>query len=245
MKLPTKRSIPSRIDPKLLVIFSLPKVGKTSLMAGLDNNLIIDMENGADFYNSMSVQAKSVSELSEIAKAIKDDGMPYKYITLDTVSALEDIVLPLAKSLYKETPMGRNYKGEDVRTLPNGAGYMYTRIAFFKIVETFKDLCDTLILLGHVKDKYIEKKPGEEIIAAELDLTGKTKSITSAKSDAIAWLYRKGNQNILSFKTSDTVICGARSNHLKNEEIVVSELKDDGTLDTYWNRVFKELDEKE
>ena len=45
-------------------------------------------------------------------------------ITIDTVSALEDISLELANKLYKNTPMGRNWIGDDVTKLPNGAGIL-------------------------------------------------------------------------------------------------------------------------
>jgi hypothetical protein len=50
-------------------------------------------------------------------------------------------------------------------------------------------------------------------------------------------MYRKGNKTILSFKTNDEVTCGARPEHLRNEEIVVSEMVN-GTLTTDWSKVF-------
>ena len=47
----------------------------------------------------------------------------YKYITIDTISALEEnYAIDLALKIYKDTPMGKNFQGTDVRTLPNGAG---------------------------------------------------------------------------------------------------------------------------
>ena len=53
-------------------------------------------------------------------------------------------------------------------------------------------------------------------------------------------MFRKGNQNILSFKTTDEVSCGARSPHLSNQEIVVSEfIEETGEIKTYWDRIFK------
>jgi hypothetical protein len=51
-------------------------------------------------------------------------------------------------------------------------------------------------------------------------------------------LYRKGNQNILSFKTTDDVGCGARPDHLKNVEIVISEINEEGEITTHWDKVF-------
>jgi hypothetical protein len=80
-------------------------------------------------------------------------------------------------------------------------------------------------------------KNGTDVNALELDLTGKIKRITCANSDAIGYLYRKGKQNILSFNTSDDIACGARPTHLRNQEIVVSEMTDKGVV-THWDKIF-------
>lgn len=55
----------------------------------------------------------------------------------------------------------------------------------------------------------------------------------------IMYMYRKGNQTILSFKTNEEVTCGARPIHLRNEEIVISEINEKGELITHWDKVFK------
>jgi hypothetical protein len=82
------------------------------------------------------------------------------------------------------------------------------------------------------------EKNGAEFNSLDLDLTGKLKRITTSNADAIGYLYRKGNKNILSFKTADDIACGARPEHLRNQEIVVSEIKEDGTVITNWDKIF-------
>ena len=83
------------------------------------------------------------------------------------------------------------------------------------------------------------EKDGANFSAMDIDLTGKLKRITAAHVDAIGYLYRKGSKkNILSFKTAGDVTCGARPEHLKNKEIVISELDEDGKLITHWNQIF-------
>ena len=57
----------------------------------------------------------------------------------------------------------------DVRQLPSGAGYLYLRNALKEMVNMFKPLCDTLILVCHVKDKQI-KKNDEETTEMSVDL---------------------------------------------------------------------------
>ena len=235
--LPTKKVKANRVNPKRLIIYSKPKTGKTSAFAGLDGNLIIDLENGADYVEAIKVKANNLQELKEIGKAIKEANYPYEYVTIDTVTALEDMVMPLAINLYKQTAMGKNYSGDSILTLPNGAGYLYIRQAFFQVLDFIDTLAPQIILSGHIKDKQVDDK-GEMVMSANIDLTGKIKSLICANADAIGYMYRKGDQTILSFKTNEEVTCGARPEHLRNEEIVISEMKD-GKLQTYWDKVYK------
>jgi hypothetical protein len=43
---------------------------------------------------------------------------------------------------------------------------------------------------------------------------------------------------MLSFKTSEEVTCGARPEHLRNEEIVVSEMNEKGELEFHWDKIY-------
>lgn len=239
-------------SPKNLIIFSKPKAGKTSLMAGLEGALIIDMEDGSDYVTAMKIKVKSVQELKEIGEEIKKQGSPYKYIAIDTITALEELCEPYAEILYSQTPMGSSWFKKDengkwakdggkgkygrLTALPNGGGWLYVREAFNKMLAYIDTLAPHIILLGHVKDSLLDKS-GTEFSSVDLSLTGKMKQIATSQSDAIGYLYRKGNQNILSFKTSDQIACGARPEHLRNAEIVVSEMVD-GKLVTHWDKVF-------
>lgn len=131
MELPVKKNKALLTNPKLLVIFSKPKAGKTTLLSLLDNNLILDLEDGTDYIDSLSVKIKNLTDLREVRAAIIKMGKPYKYISFDTITALEDLCLELALIEYRNTPMGKNfglladgtYEYKDIRTLPNGGGY--------------------------------------------------------------------------------------------------------------------------
>ncbi len=243
--LPKKKSSALHKSPKNLILFSKPKVGKTSLLAQLDDCLIIDLEKGSDYVDALKITASSVEEIKAIGEQIKKEGHPYKYIALDTITALEEMCIPYAEVIYSKTSMGQNWFKEgtggkaiygSIINLPNGAGYAYLRDAFTRVVEYVKSLAPRVILVGHIKDTLLEKG-GTEFNALDLDLTGKLKRITTSQSDAVGYLYRKGNKNILSFKTSDEVSCGARPEHLRNQEIVISELVD-GKLNVNWDKVF-------
>ena len=236
--LPTKKASIERINPKRLIIYSKPKAGKTTAYSLLKDNLILDLENGADYVEALKIKINSLQELLEAGKAIKEAGCPYKYVTVDTVTALEDMIMPLAIKLYKQTSMGKNYDGDNVLSLANGAGYLYLRQAFFQVLDFIDTLAPHIILSGHIKDKQVDDK-GEMVMAANIDLTGKIKSLICANADAIGYMFRKGNQTILSFKTTDEVTCGARPQHLQSEEIVLSEMNDKGEIVSHWDKVYK------
>jgi hypothetical protein len=235
--LPTKKVKAERVNPKRLIIYSKPKTGKTTAFAGLEDNLLMDLENGSDYVDALKIKVNSLQELLEAGKAIKDAGKPYKFVTIDTVTALEDMVGPLAVKLYKQTSMGKNYDGDNVLSLANGAGYLYLRQAFFQVLDFIDTLAPHIILSGHIKDKQVDDK-GEMVLAANIDLTGKIKSLICANADAIGYMFRKGNKTILSFKTSEEVTCGARPEHLRNEEIVVSEMNDKGEIEFHWDKIY-------
>ena len=237
IKLPTEKVKASRVNAKRLVLYSKPKTGKTTALSMLENNLIIDLEDGTDFLDSLSVKATSVQDIQQIGEAIKQAGNPYKYVTIDTVTILEDMVKPLALANYKRTPIGTNYKEDDILKLPQGAGYYWLREAFFKVLNYVDTLADSIILSGHIKDKRIGDT-GELVDAANIDLTGKIKSLICANADAVGYLYRSDNKTMLSFKSNDEITCGARPEHLKNQEIVLLESDKEGKLVSHWDKIY-------
>lgn len=123
ISLPTKPIDAVTQDPKNLIIFGLPKAGKTTALSTLPNNLILDIEDGSDYVSALKVKANNVKEIKEVCEAIKEAGCPYDFITIDTVTALEDLAKPLALALYKKTPAGMNdILTKDVLTIAHGAG---------------------------------------------------------------------------------------------------------------------------
>ena len=116
--------------------------------------------------------------------------------------------------------MGKNFdpdnKGLSVLSLPQGAGYLYLRIAYKKWLDRLNKLADHIILVGHLKDKVTEKK-GKEVTSKDLDLTGKIRSITCANADAIGYVYRENDKTMISFDSGTDVNAGSRCDHLKGQ----------------------------
>lgn len=244
--LPTAKNTKKTDNPKNLIMFGLPKCGKTTSLAELPDCLIVDMENGSDYVEGYSIKATNYVELFKIAKALTTEEHNYKFIALDTITALEDIALDLAKKRYQESPMGKNWDGDSVLKLPNGAGYYWARLAVQEIVGWFESAAENIILVGHVKDKMLTEG-GTELSLKALDLSGKLGNILSAKSDAICYLYRDPETGNLmaNFGDMNSVLCGARMPHLAGKTVLLAErvLEENGNykIVTHWDNIYPSL----
>lgn len=242
--LPTTKVPATSTNPQYLILYGLPKAGKTSALAQLENNLIIDLEGGSKFIDALAIQARTINDLGEIAQAIRAKNAEvghnfYKRITIDNATRLEDICMSYACTLYHKTELGKNWKGDDITTLARGAGYKYLRDAVKKVIDMFKDLCDEFILVGHVKDS-ITEKDGQEVNAKEIDLVGKLGKIVCGMADAVGYVYRKDNETHISFKSGgDGTVMEARARHIAGKDIIIATGNEDGTITTYWDRVYK------
>ncbi len=263
IELPTERKKVTNFNPRLIVLFGAPKSGKSTVVAALENNLIIDLENGYRALEVMSVNAKSVEDLFEIRKAVFDKAhemkkYPYRFITIDNATRLEEMCLPYAASLYRKTSMGANFgylkdqnnniirdkngnrmidPKADVRTLPQGSGYLYIRQAVKSCIDMFKPLCETLILVAHVKDRQIQKN-GKEMSEMSVDLSGKLADIVCGEADAIGYIYREGNKTFMSFEGGDSTIREARPLHLRGKCFKVAESDENNQITVDLSEIF-------
>lgn len=86
--------------------------------------------------------------------------------------------------------------------------------------------------------KYIQKDD-KEVVAVEVDLSGKLSQIVTQNVDAIGYVYRKKNQLFVSFKTDGDIITGNRSKHLSGKDILLSESDlETGEITTYWDKIY-------
>lgn len=240
--LPKEKTLPCKNSMRFVIFFGRPKAGKSSAMAALDSNLIIDLEDGYKNLSALVIQARNINDFGEIAKALQEEiqktgKYPYKYITIDNATRLEEMCMGYAITLYKQTSIGKNYQGTDIRTLPNGSGYLYIRQAVRKVIDMFRTLCETLILVAHTRDRQINIE-GQEMNEMTLDLTGKLGDILCGEADAIGYVYRKKNQTIISFEGGESSVREARPEHLRGKKIVIAESDEDNKLTFYWDKIF-------
>lgn len=256
--LPTRPTVAEVKSPRKLVIYSHPKVGKTTAVSYLKNALILDFEEGAGYVDGMSLNIPKIlrdnpkenilTVLTNLKTQLddyyaKNGKWQYDYIVVDTTTSLEDYARPYATVLYKQTPMGKVYTGTNViNDLPQGGGYGYLREAFEKLLALVDKKCNVCtILIAHSKDATINKM-GKDLQAKDIQLTGKLKMIVCADADGIGFMYRNPtnlNQTLLSFVSHEQDLAtGARQEHIAGREFVILELQNPDFVKTGEKRVF-------
>ncbi len=271
IKLPTQLIKAEIKNPKNLIIFSKPKIGKTTLLSKLPNCLLLDFEEGSDYVDALKVKIIGIlpvgSEteeqmnarhdvnkyyLSEIAKAITDAGNPYQFIAVDTLTSLEDMCAIYAETLYSRLPIGKYwFVGKDSN--PSGKatygnilnlpdGAGYLHLR--NAVDNVLSLIKKMapfVILSGHIKDVQLDKKDRTFSSADLDLTGKIKRMVASDSDSIGYLYRKGKTRVITFNGGDDVACGARPEHLKDKEIVIAEENEAGEIETFWERIYPDM----
>lgn len=237
---------PKAVNPRTLVIFSLPKSGKTEALAQLDNHIILDFDGSSEFYKCNAVVIDSFEVYVEFMKELKaaydanNFKPPFKYGIIDTITEASDAVIrALAVRAYNKDEADDKPLTWDITSLGYGKGHAYISKATKKLIDQVSRYVEYTIVVGHSADKAV-MKDGKDLTIKELDLPGKLKNALAAKVDGLALLYRKEkNINVLSFlHDEESVLGGTRSPHLSGREIVISEKNEDGTLSTFWDKIY-------
>ena len=215
-----KRKVISN-NPKVMLLYGAPKVGKTTALSQLMNCLIIDTEQGANMVEGYIEEANNREELIEILKKAKD-GHNYTYVAIDTIDKIADWA---DKSVCKDEGVTA------IADLAFGKGFALSREKVLNTVKVLKEVFPFVILIGHRKWAQAVLESKAIVQPESLDLTGKLKNMLMADCDAIGYVYRNEEKDklMVSFKANEALEAGSRSPHLRGKEI---ELK--------WNLIYKE-----
>jgi hypothetical protein len=255
LNLPTQPVKAEMKNPMKLIVMGKPKTGKTTAVAALKDCLVINFEDKKQTADGMIHYMEDVSmkSLTELANEIESMGKPYKYIALDTITKLEELLWKEAERLYMSTPTGVNwikknaegkllptcgkYKYKELIFLPNGSAYQFLTKTITKVINKFEQLAENIIFIAHVKDTML-MKDGVEFTSLDLNLTGKNKGILAQMAHAIGYIERRGKQNFIQFKPSDDVLAGCKIKRLEGKEFLLSEYNEEGDLVTYWDNIY-------
>ena len=261
MELITGTRKPLSQNPKIQIIYSVPKAGKTTVVSLLPNHLIAELEtNGAGYVEGRIQDISKPSEFDEFLIAIKNSkDKVADYLIVDTISKLDEWSEIVGTYNYMKKPQGRTFNREEgkpdgrvilhtdprfetVHELGQGYGYQHSRTAmtewYDKLIELINlGKIEYIILLAHVRDKMIETKNGDTVEHIEINLTGKVKSIYSSRVDAVGHLKRIDNKCYISYGGDEKIVAGGRCAHLTGE-ILVSERTSEGKIISHWNNIY-------
>lgn len=249
---------PLSVNPQVLLVYSIPKLGKSTVVAGLTTqfapgkSIILSNEKGGyDFLEAAVEEVYNPFRFEELVDEISKDP-DIQYVAIDTVTTLDDwseyvgtfnyMRKPQGKSFNVNPSTGQRYSKDDpqfdtVHSIAQGFGYRYSRDVMVDWFEKLRGTGKTIILIAHVKDKFITSKTGEVIQSIDINLTGKVKDIYCARADAIGMLVAEEDKRYLSFQSKDdSKYMGSRASHLSGK-ILISEKTDKG-ITTYWQNIF-------
>lgn len=257
MELPTDITPVKQVDPVTLVVYGEPKQGKSAICAELTkqtNAVVLSLEpNGYDYLSARKIDIDGPKKLNEFITTMKEKGQVYDIIIVDTVTKLDEWSEIIGTYNYMRTTQGKKFNlgkdgkqithdnpdWESVHTLGNGAGYRWSREWFLDTIETLSTLAPKLLLVAHIKDKYVGQVGDDYITATEVDLTGKLKRILPSRVSGIAKFVREKNLGYLSFESNDGSVAGCRAEHLTGK-ILISE-KTDAGLSVKWDSIYLSL----
>lgn len=270
LQLPTGKKKASIKDPRLLIILSPHKTGKTSAAMRLPNSLLIDLEDSSDYFDGTAINIKQeairnncgmgkmyYAYAKEIQKANAANGKPiYDFIIIDTLTVLQEIARQKALIDYKSSVIGKSKvnKGETIndilKDVAQGAGYDFLYSAFNELFSLYQGLAGKCVIyLAH--KKFDRKNRGtKEVEIVDIDLMGQLKGVIPSKVDAIGHLYRSSKKeytNVLSFKKGDRDnVFGSRPEHLKEKSFIFSVYspEKEDIVECNWDLVFTSLKNK-
>lgn len=266
--LPSGISVAAIGPPRDLVIIGQPKIGKGTILGAFTekyNALVLDLEKGG--YEYISARKLSTYQSQEddeytsfqnyvkIKKLLLENKGKYEYLIIDGLSDLDSLSEIGGTLAYMNSIIGKKFNRVDdipggvklkygepgfksVLTLPDGNGYRYTRQWFLDQIEVFRQISPFRIYAAHVADKYIKEKGKDEVVGAEISLTGKLKTIFAAKVTSLCKLIAEGDERILNFDVAnDSILAGSRAPQLKGQ-MIISKQDKDGKLETFWESIY-------
>tara|TARA_Y100000310_G_scaffold133605_1_gene132602 strand:+ start:1905 stop:2567 length:663 start_codon:yes stop_codon:yes gene_type:complete len=195
------------INPGITLLYGAPKVGKTTVLSQLKDCLILDTENGSNMLDAYVINLNSREELLQFYKDA-DCEHTFKYFALDTIDKLIEWI---EQSILKE------YDIESINDLPYGKGFGLVRTKTINHIQKLSLLVPHLIIIGHRKTA-VAVDNSNAIEPESLDVSGKLKNLIMAKCDAIGYMFRDEEEQLMvSFKPGKAIEAGGRCLHLRGK----------------------------
>ncbi len=255
-------------NPRDLVIISIPKMGKGTILGDFttkNNALVLDLEKGGyEFIPARKLSTytgqdtgrwESYQNYISYRKLLLENKNKYDYLIIDGLTDLDDLSELGGTVAYMNSIIGKKFNRRDsvpdgekipygdpnwksVLTLADGAGYQHTRKWFLDQIEAFRQISPYRIYAAHVSDKYIKDNGKDEVIGSEIALTGKLKTIFASKVTALAKLTADGKERYLNFDVLNDSIIAGSRAPHLKGRILISSQDKDGKLITNWENIY-------
>jgi hypothetical protein len=196
-------------NPKIMLLYGAPKVGKTTMLSQLDNCLILDTEKGSQMVSGTILEINNREELMAFYKEA-EEGHSFKYVALDTIDKLIEWV---------DIAVCQEFQVDAIADLAYGKGFGLVRQKVINNVNKLGTLFDNVIIIGHRKTAAAIEN-SNAVDPESLDISGKLKNSLMAMSDAIGYVHRNDEEALkISFQATKALEAGSRCPHLRGEVI--------------------------
>lgn len=201
------------LQGKFLLVYGMPKVGKTSFAAKMPQNLMCAFEVGT---NALSgVKAVNIDKWTTFKSIIRQLRNPaakemYKTVTIDTVG--------IAYSLCEEyicTQQGVNSIGE----IPYGGGYGMIEREFSNCLRQITQEGYGMIIIAHSAERVEKNAQGNEVTIVAPDIPKRGYKVINQLVDIIGYIGIKTNdkgevERCLVTRQTPTIMAGSRFKYL-------------------------------
>lgn len=263
IKIPSKAIDPVLTEPRNLIIYAPPKLGKTVICTQIPNSLIIEHDpDGMKAHRGRYVEISHPDDLMPLLEQLKtheDKSNPINTIIIDTITRWDEWSELVGTYNFMKKPQGKKWnlignekinhaddRFQTVHEIGDGYGYRYSREVVLNWYKAAIATGKTVIFLAHVKDKFIESGSGASmgiVETKEINLTGKLRTILPSKAQAIASFKRVGRKGYLVFETGGEAVAGSWFSYLKGN-ILISESDENDKVTTYWDKIFPSMFKK-
>jgi len=197
------------VNPRTLLLFGPPKVGKTTMLSNLEDCLVIDTEEGSHLLEGFFHEVNSRDELLSFYQEASN-GHEFQFFALDTIDKLVE---------WTEKAVCTEFAVESIADLPYGKGFGEVRTRVMNNVKKLLTLAPHIIIVGHRKVAAAIDN-SNAIEPESLDISGKLKNMIMAHADAIGYMFRDEDDSLMiSFKGGKALEAGSRCEHLKGKVI--------------------------
>lgn len=187
----TKATDPISVERLVVVIYSPPGQGKTTLAFTADKPLLLDFDGGV-YRSAVRQDSVPINSWADVGGISADDLKQYKTLIIDTAGRALDA---LSTDIIEKNPkMGRSGGALTLQ----GYGELKSRfISFTKLVRSFGL---DIVLLAHSDE---QRGNGDDLIE-RIDVQGGSKNEIYKAADVMGRLAIKNGKRVLNFSPSDT-----------------------------------------